>query len=220
MRGHTIPAMQSGAERREFQRLRVDPPIPATYAVTPVSLIEIGVLGARLHHAEKLDRDEGELRFSFEGQEIALKCEVVRTTDSQQSKYPGSGLESGVRFRGALGESGDHLRAMLVTLVTRALARRSVSASQIPQKIDGDKTVRGTDASYVCYRLDEKGWQKHAIFLPEQPKIGFTVARGVDPDDVQRLQRIYQASDDEGRRLIRLFAELSVSEVLEIPPPA
>jgi hypothetical protein len=209
--------MQSGEERREFQRLRVEPPIPASYAVTPVSLIEIGVLGARLHHAEKLDRDEGELRFSFEGQEIALKCEVVRSIESQDAKYPGSGTESGIRFRGAVGESGDHLRAMLATLVTRALARRSISASQIPQKIDGDKTVRGKDAAYICYRLDDKGWQKRAVFLPEQPPLGFTVARGVDPEDVQRLQRIYQASDDEGRRLIRLFAELSVSEVLEIP---
>ena len=211
--------MQSGEERREFQRLRVEPPIPASYAVTPVSLIEIGVLGARLHHAEKLDRDEGELRFSFEGDEIALKCEVVRTIESQASRYPGSGMESGVRFVGALGESGDYLRKALATLVTRALEHRSVPHNQMP-KIDGDKTVRGKDASYICYRLDEKGWQKRAVFLPEQPAIGFTVARGVDPDEVQRLQRVYQASDDEGRRLIRLFAELSVSEVLEIPPPA
>ena len=212
--------MQSGEERREFQRLRVEPPIPASYAATPVSLIEIGVLGARLHHAEKLDREEGELRFSFEGDEIALKCAVVRTIESQASKYPGSGMESGVRFVGALGDSGDHLRKTLATLVNQALAHRSTAQNQIPHKIDGDKTVRGKDASYICYRLDEKGWQKRAVFLPEQPTIGFTVARGVDPDEVQRLQRVYQASDDEGRRLIRLFAELSVSEALEIPPPA
>ena len=211
--------MQSGEERREFQRLRVEPPIPASYAATPVSLIEIGVLGARLHHAEKLDREEGELRFSFEGDEIALKCEVVRTIESQASKYPGSGMESGVRFVGALGDSGDYLRKTLAALVTRALVHRSPN-SQMPEKIDGDKTVRGKDASYICYRLDDRGWQKRAVFLPEQPSIGFTVARGVDPEEVQRLQRVYQASDDEGRRLIRLFAELSVSEALEIPPPA
>jgi len=209
--------MQSGEERREFQRLRVDPPIPASYAVTPVSLIEIGVLGARIHHAEKLERDEGELRFSFEGEEIALKCEVVRTIQSQEARYPGSGIESGIRFRGALGESGDYLRTMLATLVSRALESRSIPAIQIMSKIDGDKTVRGKDASYICYRLDDRGWQRRAVFLPEQPALGFTVARGVDPEEVQRLQRVYQASDDEGRRLIRLFAELSVSEALEIP---
>jgi hypothetical protein len=212
--------MLSGEERREFQRLRVDPPLPATYAVTPVSLIEIGVLGARIHHAEKLERDEGELRFSFEGEEIALKCEVVRTIPSQESKYPGSGIESGIRFRGALGESGDHLRAMLGSLVTRALHSRSLPTLHLAPTIDGDKTVRGTDALYICYLLDEKGWQRRAVFLPEQPAVGFTVARGVDPEEVQRLQRVYQASDDEGRRLIRLFAELSVSEALEIPPRA
>ncbi|HEY2091208.1 MAG TPA: hypothetical protein VGJ81_04925 [Thermoanaerobaculia bacterium] len=209
--------MQSGEERREFQRLLVDPPIPASYAVTPVSLIEIGVLGARLHHGEKLDRNEGELRFSFEGEEIALKCEVVRTIASQESRYPGSGTESGVRFRGAVGDSGDHLRAMLATLVTRALEAHSDATLAMARKIDGDKTVRGKDTGYICYRLDDKGWQKRAVFLPEQPSAGFTVARGVDPDEVQRLQRVYHASDEEGRRLIRLFAELSVSEALEIP---
>ena len=36
---------------------------------------------------------------------------------------------------------------------------------------------------------------------------------------MQRLCRVYEASDNEGRRLIRLFAELSVSDALEIPPP-
>jgi hypothetical protein len=206
----------SGEERREFQRLGVDPPIPASYAATPVTLIEIGVLGARIHHAEKLDRDEGELRFSFEGEEIALKCEVVRTIQGD-SKYPGSGIESGIRFRGAVGESGEYLRAMLGNLVTRALEARPVQTTHDAPTIDGDKTVRGTDASYVCYRLDGKGWQRRAVFLPEQPALGFTVARAMDPEEVKRLQRVYQAADEEGRRLIRLFAELSVSEALEIP---
>jgi len=206
----------SGEERREFQRLGVDPPIPASYAATPVTLIEIGVLGARIHHAEKLDRDEGELRFSFEGEEIALKCEVVRTIQGD-SKYPGSGIESGIRFRGAVGESGEYLRAMLAKLVTRALEARPVRATPDAPTVDGDKTVRGTDAAYLCYRLDNKGWQRRAVFLPEQPAVGFTVARAMDREEVQRLQRVYQAADDEGRRLIRLFAELSVSEALEIP---
>ena len=206
----------SGEERREFQRLGVDPPIPASYAATPVTLIEIGVLGARIHHAEKLDRDEGELRFSFEGEEIALKCEVVRTIQGD-SKYPGSGIESGIRFRGAIGESGDYLRAMLGNLVTRALEALPVRTTHDAPTIDGDKTIRGTDAAYVCYRLDGKGWQRRAVFLPEQPAVGFTVARAMDTEEVKRLQRVYQAADDEGRRLIRLFAELSVSEALEIP---
>jgi hypothetical protein len=56
------------------------------------------------------------------------------------------------------------------------------------------------------------------VFLPEQPQIGFTVARWSESEDIKRLCQVYEASDEEGRRLIRLFAELSVSDVLEIPP--
>ncbi|HEV2722122.1 MAG TPA: hypothetical protein VG323_19025, partial [Thermoanaerobaculia bacterium] len=61
-------------------------------------------------------------------------------------------------------------------------------------------------------------WQRRRVFLPEQPSAGFTVARTEDSDEMQRLCNIYAASDEEGRRLIRLFAELSVSNALEIPP--
>ena len=42
-------------ERREFQRLTLTPPIPGTLGTTAVSILEIGVLGARLHHADALD---------------------------------------------------------------------------------------------------------------------------------------------------------------------
>ena len=48
--------------------------------------------------------------------------------------------------------------------------------------------------------------------------MGFTVARSTDTDEMQRLCDVYAASDEEGRRLIRLFAELSVSDAMQIPP--
>ena len=84
--------------------------------------------------------------------------------------------------------------------------------------IDGDKTVRGRDAAFLCYRLEDGVWHRRRVFLPEQPLSGFTVARSEDSEEIQHLCRVYAAADDEGRRLIRLFAELSVSNALEIPP--
>ena len=213
--------MQAVEERREFQRLRIEPSIPGTFGATAVALVEAGVLGARVHHGASLDEKSGELRFSYDGEEIALRCEVVRTIDSQNAKYPGSGLESGIRFVSALGESGDHLRTMLARLVTLALeARREATLAGIAHTVDGDRTVRGADAGFLSYRFENGVWHRRRIFLAEQPPVGFTVARSEDSEEIQRLCRVYQASDDEGRRLIRLFAELSVSETLQIPPNA
>ncbi len=205
---------QKGEERREFQRLHLEEPIPGVFASSPVSVVEVGVLGARVHHESSLDSTRGELRFQADGHEVLMRCDVVRTFE-----VPG-GFASGLRFLAAIGESGDHLRTMLARLVSWALEHRfDSSATRLAiRSVDGDKTVRGLDAQFLSYRLDRHGWQKRNVFLPEQPQVGFTVAKGEDPDEMHRLCAVYEASDDEGRRLIRLFAELSVSEVLQIPP--
>jgi hypothetical protein len=111
---------------------------------------------------------------------------------------------------------------MLADLVTHEFeVRRKMPPNTIPQNpssVDGDKTVRGADAAFLCYRLENGVWRRRRVFLPEQPSVGFTVARSEDSAEMQRLCRVYEASDEEGRRLIRLFAELSVSDALEIPP--
>jgi len=210
------------SERREFQRLRLNPPVPGSLGTTAVSILEMGVIGARVHHAEPFDEQTAELRFSFENDEIGLRCELVRTNTGADAKYPDSGYESGLRFLAAIHNSGDTLRRMLATLVTKELERRPpVNPLHGGQAIDGDKTVRGVQARYVAYRLEPNlTWTRRPVFLPEQPLVGFTVARDVDHDEMERLCRVYLVSDDEGRRLIRLFAELSISEELEIPPSA
>ena len=208
--------MQHGEERREFQRLELDPPIPGKLGSTSVFIAEIGVLGSRLHHAESVVETYSELHFSYRNEEIVLRCEVVRTLPS----HGGDGFDSGVRFLAAVGESGDRLRTMLADLVTRIIEarRRGPMKSTTETSIDGDRTVRGADAGFLCYRLDNGVWRRRRVFLPEQPASGFTVARAEDHAEMQRLCRVYEASDEEGRRLIRLFAELSVSDALEIPP--
>lgn len=207
-------------ERREFQRLKLSPPVRATLGSSSVSIVEIGVLGARVQHPDPFEMDYANLRFTHKTGEIELKCEVVRTY-AASIQFPANGLQSGLRFVAAVAESGDRLRTMLADLVTRELEVRRTTPSRTPMpplSVDGDRTVRGKDAGFLCYRFENGNWSKRAVFLPEQPSTGFTVARSSDLDEIQRLCRVYEASDDEGRRLIQLFAELSVSDALEIPP--
>ncbi len=199
-----------GVERREFQRLRLDSPTAGTFGSQDVQVVEIGILGARIEHSAPLESERGDLRFTFGGSLIHMRCEVVRN----------DGDISGVRFLAAVGESGDNLRDMLAQLVVRALeTQHDASATRLRiRTVDGDKTVRGVDASFLSYQWENGAWKKRPVLLPEQPQMGFTVARGEDAEEMQRLCEVFEASDEEGRRLIRLFAELSVSDVLQIPP--
>jgi hypothetical protein len=203
--------MRSGPERREFQRLALDPQVTGTLGPSPVVVLEIGILGARVRHERPLNFDTAELRFGYRADEIGMRCQVVRAINKN---------ESGLRFIAAIGDGGDKLRDMLGELVSRAFdARRAVPKNTVNRLIvDGDNTVRGKDAGYLSYRLEEGSWKKRRVFLPEQPTSGFTVASASDSDELQQLCTLYESSDDEGRRLIRMFAELSVSDVLDIPP--
>lgn len=209
-----------GEERREFQRLRLEEPIAAHFGDVAVSIIEIGVLGARLQHEADLRDARAELRFSAGSRDVVMRCEVVRTVNADQLRYPAGGRLSGMRFLAAVGDSGDELRAMLARLVNEALEKRHDSSATRLRRhsVDGDRTVRGVDAQFVSYRYEHGSWRRRPVFLPEQPALGFTVARGEDAEEMQRLCAVYEASDEEGRRLIRMFAELSVTDVLQIPP--
>lgn len=202
-------------ERREFQRLALDPPADARLDGQDVKLIEIGILGARIRHGFLLyGKKSGLLAFSWRGKSIELDCVVVRTS-------PGAGelQESGLQFSRARGVSDELLREMLSEKVRPILEARRSEPGSIPiTDIDADVTIRPRDAGYFCYRLENGQWQKTRAFLPEQPSVGFTVARHEDSREIERLCRAYQSADAEGRRLIRLFAELSVSEAMHLPP--
>src|SRR5258706_6386306 len=96
-------------ERREFQRLHLTHSIAGTLAGIPVKVVEVGILGARLHHVDELRGEYAELRFQHGGHEMATQCELVRANAESRN----SGRQSPVRFLAAIAESGDRLRALL-----------------------------------------------------------------------------------------------------------
>ena len=142
-------------ERREFQRLILTPTISGTLASVPVTIVEVGVLGAKVQHAKPIEDRSPELHFTYAGRDIGIKCELIRTFDGV----------SGLRFLGAIGESGDLLRDMLGVLVMKEIDRRRTSPgnSPLPSKsVDGDNTVRGADAGFLSYRFENGKWNKRA----------------------------------------------------------
>src|SRR4029078_2377980 len=108
-------------ERRESQRPLLDPPLPATLGATPVSIMEMGVLGARVLHGAPFDEEHADLRFSWNEHEIAMQCSVVRTFSGRDAH---GGLQSGLRFLAVIGDSGDRLREMLAALGVQGLEKR------------------------------------------------------------------------------------------------
>ena len=205
-------------ERREFQRLMLEEPCPASFGDVDAKIIEIGVLGARLVHEEPVT--EGEVRslgFESDGKKAAMECQVVRT------RTPASGprYETGVRFLGAIGESDATVRSLLQDTANRML-ERLYSSLRDPGDVefDDDDTLRGREAGFVTYYMQDGEWHKKYSMLPDQPESGFTVAVGEDELEMKRLRQLYEEADTDGMQLIRLFAELSIAEAMGVPRKA
>lgn len=204
-------------ERREFQRLLLPEAIAARYGGQDVQIVELGVTGARLEHEAPFKRGASRrLIFSWNGNRIEIESDVIHSR-----RTPDGGMQSGVRFLQARGRSDRHLRSQLADAVDAVITiRRQEFRDTLERPIDADATLRSRDAAYISYRLEDGVWKKRRSFLPEQPAAGFTVAKGENAKRMERLCRDYEAADPEGRRLIRLFAELSISEAIGVPPRA
>lgn len=206
-------------ERREFQRLPLPEGVLARFGGSEVRLVEIGISGARLEHGwrETIGRT-AQLMFDWENESIAIDCEIVRSafvpgSDGKEHGEGPSHHHSGVVFVGADEASADALRRALSSAVLRRLGNQGPHDGIA----DYDDTLRPGDAMFLTYTFEDGVWKKRRAFLPEQPEEGFTVAADAEKGELQRLCRAWEQAGADGRQLLRLFCELSISDAMNVP---
>jgi hypothetical protein len=204
-------------DRREFQRLHLAKPILASLDDGSALVLDIGIGGALIeHYGAALPGDQFKLLFRWQGEDVAFLCEVKRTRIVREQ--PGAETvtsHSGVRFVDAAGKSATLLTDMMATFVGKVLSAQRANASgemggtsaATLAQLGGARRAR--TKGWLTYRYLDGGWAVELSRSPLQPADGFTVAAHEDEDELQTLCDTYAAADAEGRRLIRLVAELS-----------
>ena len=101
-------------DRRHGERIVLTPPLNARIADAEVRLMDVGMLGARVHSDAPIPVDgKTTLRFRWDEEEIAIDCNVVRS-----DLHPSREFESGIRFV-ANGDGAQKLLRMLDSLAER-----------------------------------------------------------------------------------------------------
>jgi len=210
------------SDRREFQRLKLSKPILATFGSSNALILDVGMAGAFLEHYGTLNRgDRFNLSFRWQSKDIEFVCEVAR---SEVVRVPGGDGKSivshtGVHFVEGVGASLELLQDLITSFVTKILeAQKANAAGGGPGESAGATILarlgearRMRSRGYVQYTFDDGIWSTSATDSPTQPPNGFTIATHEDDAEIETLCRTYERADEEGRRLIRLVAELSVS---------
>lgn len=178
--------------------------------------------------------------FAWDDQEIFAECRIARSRLERFSTGANGMTiyHSGLEFEQISDVTRDRLRRMIESFITRALEEQKLNArgvmplheaSQMPifrfggQLTSNTKDVRAAVGSsvlptarmtaqsgYVSYYLDNQNWRKKRTHDPGQPPDGFTISANEDHSQAELLCQAYEKSDVEGRRMIQLFAQLSI----------
>ena len=206
-------------DRREFQRLRLAKPILCLLDGQNALMLDIGVDGVFVeHYGTFVPRERFRLLFRWKAEDVEFLCQVRRT-----AVVRGSGdsavSHTGARFVEAFGESEERLQDMMATFVGQVLAAQKINASGDAGSNSETMLVqlgaarRSRARGYLLYRYANGKWYCEPTDSAQQPAFGFTVAAYEDEEELETLCRAWEIADDEGRRLIRLVAELSARSV-------
>jgi len=213
-------------DRREYQRLHLTKPILAFARGMNALILDLGVSGALIeHYGAAASGEQLQLSFRWRGKTIEYRCEVVRSNVVRDPGGDGMHAVShtGLRFLEGAGDSAALLKDLIATFVGRVLAAQRANAAGEAISFSAGETVleqlgharRTRTSGYLTYRLKDGKWWRIPTQSHVQPNDGFTVAAYEDEEEVQALCDAYVQTDDEGQRLIRLVAELSVLSAKE-----
>lgn len=200
------------------------------------------------HQAPLVTGSHARLVFVWDGQEIVAECRIARSRLERFSVGADgmTVYHSGLEFDAVDKEATQALKQMIGAFISRALEEQKLNARGILPQHDPTRMPifrRGgqisanqsdmaeaagesllptarllKDSGYVCHQLEGSRWRKKRTHDPAQPHEGFTISALEEASQVDLLCDAYKRSDRDGRRLIQLFAELSIVEGEGIQP--
>lgn len=186
--------------------------------------------------------------FVWEHEEIEMDAKVVRSRIERFSSGASglTVYHSGIEFLKMSPVMKERLKALVGLFIGRALEEQKLNArgvipqhdvSQMPifrrggQLTANSKDVRAAmgetslpslriakESGYICYQLERGMWRQKKTHDPGQPPEGFTVSALEDLEQVELLCDAYRRLDPQGRKMIQLFAQLSIADGEGIAP--
>jgi hypothetical protein len=194
------------------------------------------------HHMPLSAGAHSRLSFRWDDEEIITDCRIVRSRLERFSVGADglTVYHSGLEFENIPDEMKQRVKTMIERFITRALEEQRLNArgvlpehslEKMPifryggQLTSNSKDVReaigsavlpsmrvAREAGYICYYLESHTWRKKRTHDPGQPSEGFTISALEDHTQADLLCEAYQKSDRDGRKMIQLFAQLSIMD--------
>lgn len=239
--------MRKQGNKRRVERIPIGAPLAGKIGSVDVLIRDVSVLGCRIEHDTAIRTGQQVLlQFEWDGETVALGCEVVRCTLSppDTSAAGGSAYTSGLRFEDSASVAARTLRAVIQTQVEHAFEEQLANAhGNLPDYLRRIAIIPGSEKfdpieirkkhesttllpwlrfarkrGYVSWSLTNGRWKRVRTANPKQPDEGFTIWAWESDEQIELLQKAYEIADAPFRSIIRLCAELSLIVDDTVPP--
>jgi len=195
-------------------------PVAGRIGAARVFLLDAGLSGVRIAHQGNIPAEGSTctLIFDWEGIPVTLECHIARNSLQKLARnaQEKSVYHAGMEIIRASDESMKTLRDMITAMVARALDEQKANARGIPA-VAAQTFQTGKGTQFLRFDLVNGAWRRTETTRPDQPMNGFTISAEEDQDHIVLLCETYLASDAEGRKMIKLMAELSISKAEGVP---
>jgi hypothetical protein len=203
-------------DRRHLGRITPRAPLEGRVGRTPVRILDISLRGSRVAHEEPLPVGQTcLLTFKWDERAIEAWCEIVRSRLHAFARSGHPEFHTGLRIVEAPNGSAPVLRQLISWHVTKALDEQKADAhGEAP--LDELESAPVENVFIRCELL-RGTWRRVTTSDPQQPAVGFTVRASEPVPSVERLCRVYERTDADGRRLIQRMAAVSLGSDSTLP---
>lgn len=219
-------------------------PIVGRFGANRILILDLALHSASIESRTQLKSGElSRLTFNWDGDEVSLEARVIRCKlkgFSQEDKS--SVYHSALTFVEETGDMTQVVRELISAYVSRALAEQKANARGVSV---GELKIRQSDMTasdlddfarllssrtstapsrfkksggYVALSYNKGVWTRTKTQDAAQPMDGFTISESEAGEQEELLCKTYERVDESWQRLIRLLAELSISETDNVPP--
>ena len=188
---------------RRVQRIHFPLPLTGRLGTVEVAIGDLSVLGARVEHRVKLAAGgHARIVFEWDGERIEADCRIVR------SRVDRGVHRSGLEFHNLAPRTREVIRRLIELHLRRAFDEQRRAARDV--LLPSLDAIASIDNGYVCVTFNASGWLRKRTHDPGQPTEGFTISADETDAQIELLREAYERSDRDGRKLIQLFAQLSL----------
>ena len=199
-------------ERRAAVRMWLPDEIRATVSGVPVRLLNLSSTGALFEHDQRFAIVGARMEIIWDGNTAALPVKIVRTAIMGR-RATGIYYHTGVQFTLA-----DPTSQGVIASILRVAEPGAAAPNEEPAQIGDDTWTRRVNVPadahgalpYLRFRLTSSGWTREPVASSAQPEDGFTIAR--DATDSAALQRMFENTDGETQRKLRLAIEANLPQ--------